>query len=150
MSGAVKLSCRVLKALGYVIQGDRLLVFRQVGRPEQGVQVPGGSVEPGEAPADAVLREVREETGLTDVRVRRFLGSRHYELKVDRGPPHLRHFFELTCDGAVAEQWQHPGSLDAALRPILFDFWWEPLATVRLDWEMDVYLSALLDLQSNC
>lgn len=132
-----------VKALSYVTHGGRLLVFRQPTRPEQGVQVPGGSVEPGEAPAAAALREVREETGLGDLRVERYLGRAEYRLQVDVGPPHCRHFFHVVCSGEVAERWQHPGSITAAGVVVSFDLWWEPLESVRLDWEMDVYLGAL-------
>ncbi len=61
----------VEKALSYITRGQRLLVFRQPDFPEQGVQVPGGSVELGEQPAVAALREAREETGLREHSVRR-------------------------------------------------------------------------------
>lgn len=40
-----------------------LLVFDH-SNPLAGTQLPAGTVEPGENPADAVLREAREETGL--------------------------------------------------------------------------------------
>ncbi|MDF3064726.1 MAG: hydrolase [Polyangiaceae bacterium] len=126
------------KALGYVTRAGRLLVFRQLGRPDQGVQVPGGSVEPGESLADAARREVQEETGLTSLRVARYLGAAVYELKVDAGPPHLRHFFHVVVEGAGPERWQHVGSKD-----VTFELWWERLESVRLDWEMGVYLAAL-------
>ena len=47
--------------------GRELLIFR---RPDDGtIQVPAGTVEDGEPPDDAVLRETAEETGLTAVRV---------------------------------------------------------------------------------
>ena len=36
------------KVLAYITQGDRLLVFRQPDYLSWGVQVPGGSIEPGE------------------------------------------------------------------------------------------------------
>jgi 8-oxo-dGTP pyrophosphatase MutT (NUDIX family) len=44
--------------------GGDLLLFRH---PYAGIQIPAGSVDEGEAPQHAVLREVGEETGLTDV-----------------------------------------------------------------------------------
>ncbi|WP_018788150.1 NUDIX domain-containing protein [Micromonospora sp. CNB394] len=42
-----------------------MLVFRYTGLSyeEVGIQMPGRSVQPGEEPADAGLREAREETG---------------------------------------------------------------------------------------
>lgn len=46
----------------------RLLLIRRGHAPSAGLwSVPGGHVEPGESLAEAVVREVREETGL-DVR----------------------------------------------------------------------------------
>jgi 8-oxo-dGTP pyrophosphatase MutT (NUDIX family) len=39
------------------------------------LQVPGGGIAPGESPEEAVVREVAEETGLTNVRVVRYLGA---------------------------------------------------------------------------
>jgi 8-oxo-dGTP pyrophosphatase MutT (NUDIX family) len=44
--------------------GGDLLLFRH---PYAGVQIPAGWVDEGAAPQHAVLREVAEETGLTDV-----------------------------------------------------------------------------------
>ncbi len=47
---------------GFVVQGDRTLLHWH--RKEQMWLPPGGHVEPDEDPVQAVLREVREETGL--------------------------------------------------------------------------------------
>ena len=45
--------------------GGRLLLVRRGTPPGRGLwSVPGGRVEPGETPVEAVVREVREETGL--------------------------------------------------------------------------------------
>ena len=43
--------------------------------PHAGVQIPGGTVEPEETPEQAVLREVQEETGLQDIRIKKYLGA---------------------------------------------------------------------------
>ena len=61
----------------HVGQGRELLVFRH---PSAGVQLPAGSIEPGEPPVEAAIREVKEETGLEDVAVVSNLGIRSYAL----------------------------------------------------------------------
>lgn len=65
------------KVTGYVTRrsdsgAPELLVFQPL---DVGVQVPAGTVEPGEAIDDAALREMVEETGLTGLRQVRYLGS---------------------------------------------------------------------------
>ena len=134
----------VAKALSYITHGGRLLVFRQPELPDAGIQVPGGSVEAGEPLEAAALREAREETGLGELIVQSYLGSVEYELKVDVGPPHLRHFFHLAYTGPSLARWEHvepkPSTSGAPLR---FELWWEPLSSAQLDWEMDFYLEEL-------
>ncbi len=44
----------------------QLLVFQH---PNAGIQLPGGTMEAGETPEIALLREVREETGLTAIKI---------------------------------------------------------------------------------
>jgi 8-oxo-dGTP pyrophosphatase MutT (NUDIX family) len=60
----------VLPSVTGIIFDDRgrILLVRQA---ESGVwSAPGGSIDPGESPADAVVREVWEETGLYAVPIR--------------------------------------------------------------------------------
>ena len=57
-----------------VIDDDRLLLIRRGTAPSKGMwSIPGGRVEFGETLAEAVVREVREETGI-EVVCERFLG----------------------------------------------------------------------------
>jgi ADP-ribose pyrophosphatase YjhB (NUDIX family) len=49
----------------FVLDGSRVLLIRRGRPPGEGLwSVPGGRLEPGETLAQAVAREVREETGL--------------------------------------------------------------------------------------
>ncbi len=48
-----------------VVDGSRVLVQNRVDPDWSGYTFPGGHVEKGESFTDAVIREVREETGLT-------------------------------------------------------------------------------------
>jgi len=61
----------VVACVGAVVRDDagRLLLIRRGQEPSRGLwSLPGGRVEPGETHEQAVVREVREETGL-DVHV---------------------------------------------------------------------------------
>ena len=89
--------------------GSELLVFQH---PMAGVQVPKGTVEPGESPEDAALRELREETGIDGARVRERVGT--WERIAGAGPDergpderHLWHVYWIESRTALPERWTH-------------------------------------------
>ncbi|TFV83240.1 NUDIX domain-containing protein [Blastococcus sp. CT_GayMR16] len=57
----------VVRCVGAVVHdaAGRLLLIQRGHDPHRGLwSLPGGRIEPGESPEEAVVREVREETGL--------------------------------------------------------------------------------------
>lgn len=54
-----------LTVLCLIEDGDKILLQNRVKKDWQGYALPGGHVEPGESFVDAVVREMKEETGLT-------------------------------------------------------------------------------------
>ena len=54
-----------LTVLCLIEDGDRILLQNRVKKDWRGYTLPGGHVEPGESFVDAVIREMKEETGLT-------------------------------------------------------------------------------------
>jgi 8-oxo-dGTP pyrophosphatase MutT (NUDIX family) len=85
------------------VRDGTLLVFEHRDFPEAGTQVPAGTVEDDEAPSDAVVREVQEETGLT-ARVMRELGT--LDAIAPKGEPRRNHFFALSTDD-TRDEWEH-------------------------------------------
>jgi len=113
------------KVLAYITHGERLLVFSHPYAPEAGIQVPGGTVGEGEAPAAAVMREAREETGLAGLRMEARLGA-FDQMVEERGETWRRHCYHLTVEGEPPERWRHEerDPADGSPGPIVLEFFW--------------------------
>lgn len=91
----------VRKVACYVVHDEHLLVFTHDDVPitETGVQVPAGSTQPGEAPEEAAVRELFEETGRHG-QLMRSVGIQRYDLRPARNEVAVRHNFRLSMAGA--------------------------------------------------
>lgn len=119
------------KVVCYVVRDGRLLVFRHLDEAsdESGLQVPAGSIRPGEAPETAALREAVEETGLTGLRLVGKLGETRYDMAPYRPETHHRHVFLLAVDEPTPERWVSAETdPDDGSGPKRFECYWIPLA----------------------
>jgi len=136
-----------LKVACYVTQGNRLLIFDHPRYPEAGAQIPAGSMEPGESPEAAALRETREESGLQNLIVRADLGMKEYDLSpLGRDEIHRRNYFHLECLEPTPDRWssyeQTPS--DGSPGPIELEFYWIALSGISpLSGWLDDYLPQL-------
>ena len=95
------------------------------------MQVPGGTVRPGEPLREAVLREAHEETGVSGLEIISALGDTWPVMDAvgKPGVVHHRHFFHLRAATPLPATWRHEerDPSDGG-PPILFEFYWMPLA----------------------
>lgn len=115
------------KVVAYITQGDKLLVFSHPHHPHAGIQVPAGTIQVGESPEEAVLREAFEETGLEDLELQAFLGIQVFDLTpFGRAEVQQRHFFHLQYHGETPSVWRHYENYpsEGSTEPIEFELFW--------------------------
>jgi 8-oxo-dGTP pyrophosphatase MutT (NUDIX family) len=136
------------KVVTYITWGTTLLVFSHPDFPEAGIQVPAGTIEPGEKPEVAALREAFEETGLTGLTLVAPLGEQVRDVTpFGKDELHHRYFFHLRCAGAPPQTWRHWEEFPSdGSAPVAFDFFWAQLpdGVPPLIAGHDAYLPALL------
>ena len=97
-----------LTTLCMVYRGNELLLQNRIKTDWRGYCFPGGHVEPGESVVDSVIREMREETGLT-VKAPKLCGIKQFPID---GGRYLVFFFksdmfagELTSSDEGSVEW---------------------------------------------
>ncbi len=123
------------KVLAYILKSKgnkkEILVFEHDKKwSEAGLQVPAGSVDPGEEIERAVLREAQEESGLEKVRVIKkideYIMYRNTHEQFNR-----RHVFLLEPTTEVQESWSHSVQGDGIDKGMNFHFSWMPTSGIE-------------------
>lgn len=119
------------KVLAYITRehagGRQVLVFDHRDQPEAGLQVPAGTVEPGEASVSALWREIEEEAGLrpSDLRLVRKLAE-HPEPAWGN----IRHIFHLEARGVLPDTWRQTVGGTGEDRGFTFVYRWAGLDVI--------------------
>lgn len=104
-----------------------------------GVETPGGTVEPGEDPATAALREASEETGLTLFGEPDLLVEDDWENPDERL---RRFFFQLPVIEPTGDEWTHRDEAERVDHGVAFVLRWVDLPSAE---GLDPHFRAYLD-----
>ncbi|QHE51772.1 NUDIX domain-containing protein [Pontibacillus sp. HMF3514] len=114
----------IQKAYGYITREKKgkpqVLVF-QLPIPEAGIQIPKGTVKEGEAPEQAVVREMKEETGLHNLSLKGLIAKDMW--KADDGALHERFFYHFSAPN-TKEEWSFNPTGGGEEDGLTFRFFW--------------------------
>ncbi|MEO1655287.1 MAG: NUDIX domain-containing protein [Bacteroidota bacterium] len=134
------------KVLAYITRQSKssteLLIFSHRDYPEAGLQVPGGSLEAGESLEEGLIREVKEESGLSQFKAIQYLGESQYTA-IEKEEIHLRHFFQLHFEGNGPDAFTHLVRAGEEDKGLVFQYYWvdlEPAPPLAADQDCLLYL----------
>lgn len=128
--GPVPVACKVLT---YATSDRGFLAFAEPDFPEVPLQVPGGTVELGEAVLAAARREFEEETGLPCPAEVLHLATTDYQFTRDGAATvHRRSFMHVRLPPGLPSTWDHiEAQPSGGGTPVLFRFLWLDPAEAR-------------------
>jgi ADP-ribose pyrophosphatase YjhB (NUDIX family) len=91
------------RVVAYVTRGTELLVFEHAGT----TQLPAGRIDAHESLEKGLVREIAEETGLTDVRVVTELADAEEFARLFGPGVHESHAFHAVTEAATPGAWKH-------------------------------------------
>lgn len=114
----------VKKVYGYItrLKGNKIqvLVFRH-SNPEAGIQIPKGTVEVEEDINSAIVREIKEETGLQKFKVEKLIAEDFW--KNDDGSIHQRFFYKINVMDAL-DEWEYQPTGGGEEIGLIFRYFW--------------------------
>jgi 8-oxo-dGTP pyrophosphatase MutT (NUDIX family) len=129
------MSAPIKKVVIYCVDAqNRLLVLRHIDYPweQVGLEVPAGTVEPGEDIHAAAHRELCEETNQTGFIIDRYLGHQLYNIAPLRPEIHERHFFLARPTAPMPERWSSSETHAGLTYQVRFECFWIPLAHAQV------------------
>ncbi|MEZ4771569.1 MAG: NUDIX domain-containing protein [Bacteroidia bacterium] len=106
----------------------QILVYSNRHFPDLGIQVPGGTVEPGEKEEETLYREIEEESGLVHLRFVGKLGRTIYRKPLRR---ETWHFFQVESLESPAQHWVHRVNSFGKDDGHVYEFQWISVAEAR-------------------
>lgn len=132
----------VAKACSYITRnGSELLVFEGPGHDD--LQVPKGTVEPGERPREATYREAVEESGLATSQAVDHIATDVWTRRESPPKRYVRHFYHMPVH-EPRDAWTHTVTGTGEERGREFAFRWVDLDTdAAFALDLDDYLHVL-------
>ncbi|MDX2245838.1 MAG: NUDIX domain-containing protein [Bacteroidia bacterium] len=120
------------KVFGYITRMSggmrQVLVYSNRHQPESGIQIPGGTVEPGEKEEETLYREIEEESGLVHLRFVGKLGKTIHKKPLRK---ETWHFFQVESLESPAHHWVHRVSSFGKDDGNVYEFFWMPIAEAQ-------------------
>lgn len=121
------------KVLAYIIRTNsktpELLVFEEKGSLHLSPQVPAGGIETQEPHAQAVIREVFEESGVKLVKSGTYLGQYEHQ-RQDVNHLHKRHVYCFVKND-LPDHWSHIVTGGGDDDGLIFDYYWLPMSQAK-------------------